>query len=88
MKGISKKIKAEIKKIFSGVRVNLAVFSALAAAMVLLSFAIQYAGNYVFLPSNDVRNIQSWDYTYLDSFDSPVDFKKRQYRHLLSYPHF
>lgn len=76
MKGISKKIKAEIKKIFSGVRVNLAVFSALAAAMVLLSFAIQYAGNYVFLPSNDVRNIQSWDYTYLDSFDSPVDSTK------------
>ncbi len=72
MKGKGKKIKAEIKRIFSGVRLNLTVFSALAIAMILLSFATRFAGNYVFLPSNDVRDIQSWDYAYLDSSDSPT----------------
>ncbi len=76
MKGKGKKIIAEIKRIFSGVRLNLAVFSALAIVLVLLSFATQYAVIYVLLPSNDVRDIQSWDYTYLDSFDSSVSADK------------
>ena len=76
MKPTATKIKTKFKKYFSGVRLNLAVFSALAIAMVLLSFAIQYAGNYVFELKNDVRNIQSWDYTYISSADSVADIGK------------
>lgn len=76
MKPTATKIKTKFKKYFSGVRLNLAVFSALAIAMVLLSFAIQYAGNYVFELKDDVRNIQSWDYTYISSADSVADSNK------------
>lgn len=76
MKSTFQKIKGKFKKYFSGVRLNLTIFTALAIAMVLLSFAIQYAGNYVMSLKDEVKSVQSWDYTYLSSFDEQVDANK------------
>ena len=73
MKSTFQKIKGKLKKYFSGVRLNLTIFTALAVAMILLSFAIQYAGNYVLSLKEEVRNVQSWDYTYISSPDASVD---------------
>lgn len=76
MKSTFQKIKGKLKKYFSGVRLNLTIFTALAVAMILLSFAIQYAGNYVLSLKEEVRNVQSWDYTYISSPDASVDGTK------------
>ena len=61
------------KRLLSGGRVNLVIGSALAIAMILLSFAVKYTANYVFTSQNESKSVQSWEYTYLKNAEDEPD---------------
>lgn len=64
------KLILNLKKFLSGGRQNLVIGSALAIAMILLSFAVKYTANYVAVSQNDTKSVQSWEYCYLKNADA------------------
>lgn len=70
------KLILNLKKFLSGGRQNLFMGTALAIAMILLSFAIKYTANYVFVSQNETKSVQSWEYSYLKNADAKPDTDK------------
>lgn len=71
MSGVKQKFNKLIlstKKFLAGSRMNLVIASALAIAMILLSFAVKYTADYVFVSQNSSK-VQAWEYTYLKGAD-------------------